>query len=305
MGLFKKIKKAVKNPVKAVTSVAKVVVNNPIRATTAVASLGLSEVARSAPIIGSTVKELQAVGSETYLALANSFTGGLSGTLQQTAAAVLEPPEEPDMGINLGQLIGGLGGAATNLGNFSSNPYLQTVGTISTAFGGAYNTQPMSSNNQMIPTSGTAQVYTVANSGVPARLGRSTLTQEVADAGGKILQRLGLTYSNSVGSFTSVLKRALTSVASLARRTPAGTMVNLLIGLGLTAGEAYLLTTWQAQRKKSRRMNPANGKALRRAARRIKGFHKLCVHTDVLKTRSRGVSRGRSCGTCRKSPCRC
>jgi hypothetical protein len=52
-----------------------------------------------------------------------------------------------------------------------------------------------------------------------------------------------------------------------------------------------------------RTMNPANAKALRRAARRIKGFHKLCMHTDLIKSRSRR-SVGR-CGTCRKSPCRC
>lgn len=54
-----------------------------------------------------------------------------------------------------------------------------------------------------------------------------------------------------------------------------------------------------------RRMNPANSKALRRAARRIKSFHRLCQHTDLIKTR-RSAPRGFSrCGTCRKSPCRC
>lgn len=54
-----------------------------------------------------------------------------------------------------------------------------------------------------------------------------------------------------------------------------------------------------------RTMNPANAKALRRAARRIKSFHKLCQHTDLIKTRSRSRSVGSRCGTCRKSPCRC
>jgi hypothetical protein len=35
-----------------------------------------------------------------------------------------------------------------------------------------------------------------------------------------------------------------------------------------------------------RRMNPANGKALRRATRRIKSFHRLCGDADVIKKRS-------------------
>ncbi len=36
-----------------------------------------------------------------------------------------------------------------------------------------------------------------------------------------------------------------------------------------------------------RRMNPANSKALRRAQRRLKTFHRLCVHTDALKPHKR------------------
>lgn len=36
-----------------------------------------------------------------------------------------------------------------------------------------------------------------------------------------------------------------------------------------------------------RRMNPSNSKALKRAARRIQSFHRLCVTTDVLKGKKR------------------
>lgn len=53
-----------------------------------------------------------------------------------------------------------------------------------------------------------------------------------------------------------------------------------------------------------RRMNPANSKALRRSMRRIKSFHRLCSTADILKSRGRRRV-GSSCGTCRKSPCRC
>lgn len=61
------------------------------------------------------------------------------------------------------------------------------------------------------------------------------------------------------------------------------------------------LLGYKATRKR-RRLNPANAKALRRAARRIKSFHRLCGHTDLIKTRRRTFA---SCGTCKRSPCRC
>ena len=40
-----------------------------------------------------------------------------------------------------------------------------------------------------------------------------------------------------------------------------------------------------------RRMNPANSKALRRATRRIKSFHRLCGEADVIKTRRRSCAK--------------
>jgi len=40
-----------------------------------------------------------------------------------------------------------------------------------------------------------------------------------------------------------------------------------------------------------RRMNPANSKALRRAQRRLKSFHRLCADSDVLKSRRRSCAK--------------
>lgn len=54
-----------------------------------------------------------------------------------------------------------------------------------------------------------------------------------------------------------------------------------------------------------RRMNAANPRALHRAARRIKSFHKMCGTIDLLKSRGKRSSSRFLCGTCRKSPCRC
>jgi hypothetical protein len=303
MGLFKKIKKAAKavtHPVSTVKTVAKTALSNPIRVTTAVASLGLSEVARELPVVGSVVKEAQSTASALYQAAANVYTVGTYGAATSLGSEILEPTPEADMGLNLGNLVGGLGQIVGNLGTNTGNPYLQGAGTIATAFGGAYSTNaiatPVSQNMNMQP-------MTVSQNLPSVRGG--ALTKDIFTAGSMLLGKLGLGFPATTSGFSAVLKRALSSIASLARRTPTGTMVSLLVGLGLGAYEASLLTIWHTQRRKGRRMNPANSKALRRAARRIRGFHKLCQHTDLLKTRRTSFSRSSRCTSCKKSPCRC
>jgi len=174
-----------------------------------------------------------------------------------------------------------------------------------------------SSKSSKLPGAGFLQPYsyptanaggygmTVSNkSGLPSLKGPPLgLTKEIFEAGAKLMTRLGLTYTANISSYAHTLKKALAAIGALARRTPAGTIVSLLTGLGLTMYEATSLVSWHATRRRYRRMNPANSKALRRAARRIKSFHKLCMHTDVIKTRGRR-SVGR-CNTCSKNPCRC
>ena len=197
------------------------------------------------------------------------------------------------MGFNVGQFLGGVSGI---LGQ-SQIGSLQTLGQVA-GLGAQFASfeQPTAypvGNQQNLP--------------VPAQpRGTVTMTKEIFDALNKMLGKLGI-QPRSVSAFMSAAKRALGAIAAFARRTPAGTIVSVLIGLGLTAYEANLLTAWYSQKKKRRRMNPANSKALRRAARRIRSFHRLCQHTDVIKThRSRRViSYGRRCGTCRKNPCAC
>jgi hypothetical protein len=201
------------------------------------------------------------------------------------------------MALNIGGILGTIG----NIFGGAQNPIFEGISgaanIASQFFPTPTSNLPAISQPMMQPTRVAAAMPMIRGMG-------TMLTKEVFDAGSKLLARLGIPYGASTGSFTSALKRALGSVASLARRTPAGTLPNLLIGLGLGSLEAYLLTAWQAQRKRGRRMNPANAKALRRAARRIRSFHKLCTHTDLIRTHSRSRSSVR-CGKCRKSPCRC
>lgn len=74
------------------------------------------------------------------------------------------------------------------------------------------------------------------------------------------------------------------------------------VALGITTAELASLIVAHNSRKR-RQMNPANSKALRRAARRIRSFHRMCTHTDLLKSRRRSGSGG--CFKCGKRKCVC
>jgi hypothetical protein len=270
------------------------------RATVAVATGGTSELLRlavpkSKPLFNqlgnalapTTFKQVLQTGSAIY---------------QPTSAlSYLKPQGAQPMAFNTSAFLGSLGGIVGGLGG-GSNPY---AGLIQTGLqvGSALTTRAPARPGvpAVRPPSGSA--------GTAVAIAAATskgLTKEIFTAGQKVLGRLGIPYRATPGAFAHSLKRALGSIASLARRVPNGTMVSILVGLGVSAMEAYVLTAWYSQKKKTRRMNPANSRALRRAARRIKGFHKLCQHTDIIKTHRRSAPAfGRKCGTCRKSPCGC
>lgn len=214
------------------------------------------------------------------------FTGGTSALASR---ALLSGGGSP-MAFNVGGLLGSIGGILGST-NTSGNPYIGGLGSAlqlaSSAIPVAQGRPPMSAPSVSVPA--------IAGSTALAVAGRG-LTQEIFNAGAKVMNRLGIPFKASTASFTRALKRSLATIAALARRTPAGTMVGLLTGLGLTAMEAYVLTSWQAQRKKSRRMNPANSSALRRSVRRIKAFHRLCGEADVIKRRGGCKTKGRGMG---------
>lgn len=60
--------------------------------------------------------------------------------------------------------------------------------------------------------------------------------------------------------------------------------------IGISAGELGNLLLASSQMPR-RRMNPGNTHALRRAARRIESFHRLCVRTDQLRSPRRRAAR--------------
>ncbi len=80
------------------------------------------------------------------------------------------------------------------------------------------------------------------------------------------------------------------------------TMVVGLIG----AAAMNELMVWKTTHK-TRRMNPANTRALRRSLRRLKSFDRLAgrVSGQLARTGHRRARRSTRCGTCRRNPCSC
>jgi hypothetical protein len=263
----------------------------PVRAIAAVSTLGQSEVFRALPkpIQAAAVQAAGTVASivtvnPTPLALANAFTAS-------------QPQGGQPMAFNVGQFLGGVSSAFGG----SSNPFLANTGAVANIASSFF--QP--SSGGFSPAMATPPVvFTGGSTAVAVRPGVSGgLTKEVFDAGAKVLARLGIPFRASPGAFSRTLKTALGSIVSLARRTPAGSVIGLLAGIGLSQLESNLLVAWHAQRRRHRRMNPANAKALRRAGRRIKSFHKLCGSMDLIKPRRTAV--GGKCTKCRKRSCSC
>lgn len=162
-------------------------------------------------------------------------------------------------------------------------------------WGGLLDTGVSFATNLMQPSSYQSYAVPVANSGVPAVRGSApTIAARAAAAG----------LPKWAASFPALYQFIVT------KGLPTGA-INSLLSMLTKWGPAALTGLWGAAvvtdlmsykaTRKRRRMNPANAKALRRAARRIKSFHRLCGHADLIKTRRRGSS----CGTCKRSPCRC
>lgn len=208
------------------------------------------------------------------------------------------------MALNIGGILSAAGGilGGANLGQFTDlsrilGGSLQLAGSAFTPqptmvsqpvynpLPPYYPPQPVITQPQVVRTSAPAMTAAgAAMAGIVSKEGLKFLLAKVAAA----LGRKGITLSRVV-SLVRSWGRFLgpTAVAT---------------SLGLEVAElAILLSAHSA--KKRRRMNPANAHALRRAARRIKSFHRLCSHTDVIKRR--GARRAAACGTCRRSPCRC
>lgn len=224
----------------------------------------------------------------------------VSATLSQLAEQVER--SQNNMSLNISGLLGGIGQALGGINTSAYGNISQILGAGATIAGAALAPSPSYVSGPVygaMPTyPSQAPVVQTAAGSVPvfaaAGAAASALARVVQPILFKIATKLGLRRMPSLQTAMNMIRKMAKLLAS-----PEA----VAVALGITTAELATLITANSA-KKRRRMNPANSKALRRAARRIKSFHRLCVHTDVLKSRGRR-SGGRSCGTCRKSPCRC
>ena len=210
------------------------------------------------------------------------------------------------MALNLSGILSSVGGVlgGANLGDYS---WVSQIGSAGLNIAGAalapspqptyIAAAPMYSPSPSYAMATTTQAQPVMSAAPAFGVAAGAIARVTAPILAKIAVKLGLRARPSLTRAMEMVRKAATILTSPEAVATA---------LGITVAELATLITTSSARKR-RRMNPANSKALRRAARRIKSFHKLCTHTDVLRGRGRGraVAVRSSCGTCKKSPCRC
>lgn len=257
----------------------------------------------------SLAKETQQTARWTpYLNLGLDVIATLSGapgffTLQRQAAAA---GGAPGMSLDIGQLLSGVGGAFTGLGNLGEiGAGLATVGQLATVSGNVYSAFNQPSYAAPAPTYAAGPVYGAMPTYPPSQGGVYPVSAggEVIKGMAKVAAKIAGPILEKMAAYLGIkrlsLKKAISMIRQLGKWMSDPAAIGAALGIGTY--ELAQLIAADASRKR-RHMNPANGRALRRAARRIKSFHRMCSHIDLIKTRRRSYTR---CGTCRKSPCQC
>ena len=172
-----------------------------------------------------------------------------------------------------------IGGFLSNVGSIfggSQNPYIAQAGGVANTF------------SSFLPAT-----ITPAMSMVPAIRGAGGAMGAIA---GRVGGAVGRGFFNKYPN----LATAIQGFRNAGRNVKRSQLYSMLKRFGpeflITGGilSAAAISELVMAGPGRRRMNPANSHALRRAARRIKGFHKLCQHTDLIRThrRTSKVSRG-------------
>jgi len=280
MGFFKSITRAISRPVqqfvksplkvikalpKTVAKVGQTIIKDPVRASLAVSTGGGSELLRMAPVAGGIYSKGVSLASEGFKASANIYTGGLYGQATQVANTLATSITGKDpMALN----IGGILQQAGSIFGAGQNPYFQgTSGVLNLAS----NFFPQPSSRGVI--SSPSPIVPVMSAGIGAAvrslpsIGRGLYNRFPNLAAG--MNALRLAGRN--------VKRS--QLYSIAKRF--GPEFLVTGGILSAAAVTELLMAGPGRR----RMNAANPKALRRAAGRIRSFHKMCSTVDLLKTK--------------------
>lgn len=278
--VIKPVEQLVHNPVKVITSLPKTVglvaqeaINNPVRFSLAAISGGLSEVAREAPLIGSIYKQGTQLASEGLKIGSNIYTGGLYGAGSnignQFANQLVNRGD--NMALNIGNILQQASGLFGS-GGGASNPYFQTTSGV-LGLASQFFPQPRAFPAVMPPFQ-PQQVM----SAVPAVIGGA----------GRMLPSIGRSMFRRFPNL-AVSLNALRLAGKGVKRSQLYSMMKRFGPEFLVTGgilSAAAVTELAMAGPGRRRMNAANPKALRRAAGRIRSFHKMCGTIDLLKGRS-------------------
>jgi len=271
MGFFKKVKKAVKKTVKKTVSVAPRVITGVVSGggTEVLRAVGQKDLAKGIQslLVPSSIEELGTAVSVAGIA----FTGPtVAGSLVAAPAVVSGPTGGTPMA---GNFLGGLQGVLGTLGSFGGgvgqvaqvgssflSGFLPAQGPVGsgTGFGGPPVVQVMGAR--------------------PVITGTASAIKEMI---APVLEKLSFNLGKNIS-----LRAAMIIIRRLGKflTTPSA----IALALGLTLGElGQILTTASLAGSGGRRMNAGNVKALRRAHRRVKSFHKLCGENDRLKASRR------------------
>lgn len=261
LGFFKKFKKIAK------------------RAIVGVATGGTSELIRATGIAPGFQDIAESVLAPTNIGDFNTASGVFTQPGQALGAAISgNQPVGPSGGAVVGtNFLGGIQGLLGTVGGFGGG-----VGTIANLGSGFL--------SGFLPAQGPVAGRPITDGQFGFR-GQQVMAPSFRSAAGAVitmataaLQKL----SNLAGKNVT-LRAAMIVIRRLAKILGSPTAVALALGLSL--GELQTIITENALRGSTgRRMNPGNVKALRRAQRRLKSFHKLCTDTDTLRrTRRRSA----------------
>lgn len=252
MGLFKKIRKVA------------------TRTVTAVATGGLSEVARAtgAKPLAQVAESVFAPTSISDLQTTASILTGQGPGVQATAG----PSGGGGDDMALGNILGGFGGLLSTVGQFGGP--VGTVAQIGSGFlSGFLPAQGPMVQQAAFPSAQFPQA-TQTMAMMPAIRGAGTA---IANFVAPILAKMSITLGKNI-----TLRAAMIIVRRLGKTLTSPGAVAAALGLSI-AELSSLLTANALAGSSGKRMNPGNVKALRRAHRRIKSFHKLCGENDRLK----------------------
>lgn len=257
MGLGGFFKKAVRQVVKP-------------RTLTAISTFGLSEAIRAVPVVGKPVAGAIETG---YGLIANYYSGGLYGVAgsltakRPPAPTIVELQGGRPMAINLGGILQSVG---TIFGGVK-NPYFQGVSNVATLA------------SQFLPPRGIP-----SSPNVPAV--RTSAAMPMIRGGAMVARGFFNKFPSLALAIQQLRARGITvkraQLWSMLKRF--GPELLITGGFLTAAAVSELMMAGPGHR----RMNPANVKALRRSARRLESFHRLCVRVDSLRS-----PRRRACKT--------